>query len=75
MYVLSLYQYILVYIMFVQVYTLYVLRYCICRCGDAELILDCLSMDGAEVASVGRRLVRVAKAIVPDWNEVCVWSV
>ncbi len=25
--------------------------------------------------SVGRRLVRVAKAIVPDWNEVCVWSV
>ena len=37
--------------------------------------LDSLSMDGAEVASVGRRLVRVAKAIVPDWNEVCVWSV
>ena len=75
MYVLSLYRYILVYIMFVQVYTLYVLRYYICRCGDAKLILDSLSMDGAEVASVGRRLVRVAKAIVPDWNEVCVWSV
>jgi hypothetical protein len=39
MYVLSLYQYILV-------CTSYVLRYCICRCCD----LDSLSMDGAEVA-------------------------